>query len=223
MVFYGTFDAIVQVSAICIFFPQETARFETHIYEHYIWILNRFETISQRNVNARDALKVLTVLQAMVKKVLSQHREENARTNCSYTGTDMISPVANLSLDQALAFNLAEYEKEARSLSLQEGSRSNSQSGEVELSLTCGETIPRREQRQAHEQEHTSFNFAPISPTYDLIFRSVSAAPQTVGMDANTTCAPDSLAQSGDEMNFAQWSFVGDFADDEIWSQLNQI
>ncbi|KAK3344125.1 fungal-specific transcription factor domain-containing protein [Lasiosphaeria hispida] len=68
--FFGTFDAIVLMASIYILFPREHPEMVQNALQHFVWAVDRFEAMSERNALAKAALGVLRAIHMRLKKSL---------------------------------------------------------------------------------------------------------------------------------------------------------
>ncbi|RFU74917.1 fungal specific transcription factor domain-containing [Trichoderma arundinaceum] len=194
--FFGTFDAIVLIASIYLFFPDDHLDKVTEAMQHFQWSTERFEAMSSRNHLAKAAVLTLRTLLARLRRAVGWE------TCYSSTDAFTISPDTPYSHVQAQG--------------MQTELGSSLYYSDTASSCTSTRSSPSW-LKQALEQKSrgsqaASFDWSYIEPifaTSDLAYNSLTGSldAKYYPSSALTSYLP---------------RFSGDFGDNSIWSVLNQ-
>jgi len=225
--FFGTFDAIVLMSAIYILFPKENPSLLQNAMQHFQWSVERFETMSERNSLAKAAVSVLRAIYIRLKKSLGMGFVCKSPVPAIETPASLVDPISNIDpslTDGSLTGSTGPsptvpsangYTPGASSL---DTSSNGDPYGAVSaVSTTAAEPTGGQGIDFGLPPDFDWASIQPIFPTGDLVYNDLSGIGNSVSASASawTPNTPSVVDQS-------PWQFDGDFTNNSLWNVLNQ-
>jgi len=222
--FFGTFDAIVLMSAIYILFPKEHPSLLQNAMQHFQWSVERFETMSEHNSLAKAAVSVLQAIYVRLKKSLGMGFVCKSPVPAIETPASLADSTSNI--DPSLTGGnpvvsagpsptgppINGYTSGPDSLG---ASSNNDPYNAAAVPSTATTQPPGQGIDFSLPPDFDWASIQPIFPTGDLVYNDLSGVGNSGSVSTWTPSTPSVVDQS-------PWQFDGDFTNNSLWNILNQ-
>lgn len=200
--------------------------------------MERFQTISQRNVIAKGALGVLKAIHVRLMKALGLAKPCSpapAKTGLNKSGpprvrTPLPTPPIKANIPSPMPSQSMYQQTQPISSSRSSiSTAANSAPSNIQASCTSSGSYSPPDDSWNTTIPPTNFNvasLAPLQPMHDLLFNDLSGAgldPQLGALGPGLEMYDQGLGLSADGLPIApvSWQFGGDFGQDSFWGYMN--
>ena len=223
LLFYNSFDAIVLIATVYIFFPRENSDHVQDAMQHFEWTATRFDAMQHKNPLAKSAKGVI---QAIFRKFRKVVEKAPGVTNLPSIANICASPPEGepgrpSPMSQAGMTSTSPHATESSAAgaspsTMDAGTPSDRQPLFPGPSLTPNWT--------AGNVTQDFSSLAPLHPTEDLFFNSLDILlPGEMPLLSGKTSWTAANSQAmGKNMASQGFLFGGEFGQDSVWTALNQ-
>ncbi|KAH7321205.1 hypothetical protein B0I35DRAFT_209418 [Stachybotrys elegans] len=197
MLFFGSFDAIVTITAIYMVYPREHPEYLSSALRNFHATVQRFSVMQDRNPLARSAQGVIKAIHATFTKAVGGAPTPQMHKHDDYTGADSASAPSG---------------RDSR----ESGYESASGSRAGTTADAAAQLPPVTPASQWLPALDDLTGLATLYPTSDLIYNDLTA------LQSNEYMTSVDDPNSGPQMGDLSWQFGGLFGEDTVWQLLNQ-
>ncbi|RDW88945.1 hypothetical protein BP6252_00977 [Coleophoma cylindrospora] len=235
----NTFDAIVVLAAIHIIHPWENREHIDDSLQHFDWAMERFQTISQRNVIAKGALGVLKAIHVRFMKALGLAKSNSpgpTKIGLNKSGPPRVRtplptpPIKSDIPSPVLSHSIYQQSQPISSTRSSISTTTNSATTNVQASSTSSSSYSPPDDSWNTTIPPTNFDvtsLAPLQPMHDLLFNDLTGA----GFDSQLDALGPGLDIYNQGLGIpagglstvpnSSWQFEGDFGQDSFWGFMN--